>query len=376
MGLLKAVWQSGLHRVQTGWLRLRKSWLAVTQCALGAALAYFVAHSLFGHPQPFFAPTAAMVSIEFSSRVRRSVELMIGVSIGVGIGGMFISGVGPGPWQLALVVAVAMVIAIMLDGGTLVPMQAAGSAVLVATLLPPQSAVAGQRMVDAVIGGLVGVFVVAVIPANPVRRSRRQAADIVGVMASALTQCANGLHEQDSEQIRRALESARQTQPQLDALRTSLAGGREVVRVSPLYWRDRARLQTLRAAADPLDNAVRNTRVLLRRALTLVRDDEILDPRLVDEVERLGAVSYLMHRYLLADVGEQPDVVVVTRELRWVAKAATKDLVSNAGVSANAVFAQIRSIIVDLMQMCGVQRVSALALLPPTVPHPYVDPVD
>ena len=39
-------------------------------------------------------------------------------------------------------------------------------------------------------------------------------------------------------------------------------------------------------------------------------------------------------------------------------------------------FGQLRSIVVDAMQVCGVQRLSAIALLPPTVEHPYVAPED
>jgi hypothetical protein len=40
------------------------------------------------------------------------------------------------------------------------------------------------------------------------------------------------------------------------------------------------------------------------------------------------------------------------------------------------VFAQLRSIVVDLMQVCGIKRLSAIALLPPTVQNPYVAPQD
>ncbi|MQY31018.1 FUSC family protein [Nocardia aurantia] len=375
---LDAVRDTSRQRLNNGWLRLRRSALPILQCAVGAALSWFIAHRVIGHPQPFFAPTAAVVSIgvSFGARLRRSVELVAGVTVGIGIGDFFISRVGTGPWQIALVVAVAMSIAIFLDGGAIIPMQAAGSAVLVATLMPPHTGGSALRMIDALIGGLVGVVVVAVIPLHPVRRARRQAADILGVMSAALIRCADGLHEQDPEKIRAALDSVRGTQPQIDSLRSILEGGRELSRVSPLYWNARSRLDALRATADPLDNAVRNTRVLLRRALSLVLDDEILNPRLVDEVEQLGAATDVVRRYMLVGPREQPDAAETTRILRRVAKGATKDLIEDAGLSAHVVFAQVRSVVVDLMQVCGVRRLSALALLPPTVTRPYVDPVD
>lgn len=373
-----AVRESGTKRLRSGWGRLRKSALPILQCAVGAAIAWYVAHRIVGHPAPYFAPMAAVISIgvAFGARIRRSVELVVGVSVGIGIGDLFISRVGTGPWQIALVVAVAMGSAIFLDGGAVIPMQAASSAVLVATLYPPHSAGAYLRVTDSLVGGLVGIAVVAIFPLHPVRRARAQAADILGVMARALTDCADGLHEQDSEKIRLALESARGTQSQIDALRNVVEGGREVSRISPLYWNARPRLDLIRTAVDPLDNAVRNTRVLLRRALTLVRDDEILDPRTVEEVEDLGRAVEVVRQYMLADPGRQPDAAEATRVLRRVAKGATVDLVAGAGLSAHVVLAQLRSIVVDLMQVCGVKRLSAMALLPPTVERPYVEPED
>lgn len=367
-----------LQRLRSASARLRLSALPIVQCALGAALAWFVAHNIIGHVQPFFAPTAAVVSIgiSFGARIKRALELVVGVAVGIGIGDLFISGVGSGAWQIALVVAVAMALAVFLDGGSVITMQAAGSAVLVATLMPPSAGGSVSRMIDALVGGLVGVIVVAAIPLHPVRRAREHAADILAVMGKALSDCADGLLEQDPDKIRDALAQARDTQPKIDSLRSSLEGGREISRISPLYWNSRARLERVRATADPLDNAIRNTRVLLRRSLTLVRDDEILDPRLIDEVERLAQSVEVVRKMMLADPGEQPDQAEAARVLRSVAKAARPELVEGAGLSAHVVFAQVRSIVVDLMQVCGMNRISAIALLPPTVPNPYVRPED
>ncbi|MBH0778119.1 FUSC family protein [Nocardia bovistercoris] len=358
--------------------RLRLSALPIVQCALGAALAWFVAHDIIGHALPFFAPTAAVVSIgiSFGARLKRSVELVVGVAVGIGIGDLFISRAGTGVWQIALVVAVAMALAVFLDGGSIITMQAAGSAVLVATLMPPSAGGSLSRMIDALVGGLVGVVMVAAIPLHPVRRARDHAAQVLAVLGDGLSRCADGLLEQDPDKIRAALAAARATQPQIDSLRSTLEGGREISRISPLYWNSRARLERIRATADPLDNAVRNARVLLRRSLTLVNDDEILDPRLIDEVDGLARAVRVVRAMMLADPGEQPDRAEAARALRTVAKGARPELVAGAGLSAHVVFAQLRSIVVDLMQVCGMQRISAIALLPPTVPNPYVRPQD
>jgi hypothetical protein len=105
-----------------------------------------------------------------------------------------------------------------------------------------------------------------------------------------------------------------------------------------------------------------------------VRDDEILDPRLVDEVEKLAQAMEVLRRMVLADPGEQPDAAEAARVLRSVASGAKAELITNSGLSATVVLAQIRSIIVDLLQVAGLKRISALATLPPTVEKPSVEP--
>ncbi|MDJ0106768.1 aromatic acid exporter family protein, partial [Rhodococcus erythropolis] len=44
------------------------------------------------------------------------------------------------------------------------------------------------------------------------------------------------------------------------------------------------------------------------------------------------------------------------------------------GLSSTVVFAQIRSLVVDLLQVAGMKRISSIATLPPTVPHPAYEP--
>lgn len=366
----------GRERFAASSRRLRMSGLPILQCALAAGIAWWVATEIVGHPTPFFAPIAAVVSLGVSlgARMRRSAELVVGVTVGIGVGDAIIALIGTGPWQIALVVALAMSTAVFLDGGPIIAMQAGSSAVLVATLLPPGDSEGYNRMVDALVGGLVGLAVVAIVPTHPVRRARKDAGAVIATAGSVLQLVADGLMANDPAPIETALKQARATQPDIDAMRTDLRGGREISRISPLYWNSRQRLAQLAATADPLDNAVRNIRVLARRSLSLVRDDEILDPRLVDLVERLAQSTDVVRQMMLADPGEQPDRAEAARVLRHVAFAAKADLMDDAGLSATVVFAQIRSIVVDLLQVAGLSRISALATLPPTVEHPAVTP--
>lgn len=356
--------------------RLRVSALPILQCAAGAGLAWWVATTIVGHTAPFFAPIAAVVSLGLSlgARMRRSVELVAGVVIGVGIGDLLIAVIGRGVWQISLVVLLAMSAAVLLNSGPIFSMQAGNSAVLVATLLPPGGQGGLDRMVDALVGGLVGVLIVALMPTHPIGRARRYAGQVLGTAAETLQLVADGLMENDEKPIVAALRKARATQDDIDTMRTHLLGGKEIIRISPLYWSTRRRLEQLEATADPIDNAMRNIRVLARRSLTLVRDDEILDPRLVDQVEKLSHAVEILRQMVMADPGKQPDQAEAARVLRSVASGMKPSMVENSGLSATVVFAQIRSLIVDLMQVAGVSRISSIATLPPTVEHPAYPP--
>jgi uncharacterized membrane protein YgaE (UPF0421/DUF939 family) len=356
--------------------RLQTSALPIIQCALAAGLAWWVATTVIGHHAPFFAPIAAVVSLGLSlgARLRRSFELVAGVTVGIGIGDLIISGIGSGPWQISLVVVLAMSVAVLLNSGPIFSMQAGNSAVLVATLIPPGGSGGPDRMIDALVGGLVGIAVVAIIPTHPVRRARKDAASILGTASEVLQLVADGLVANDPDPIVKALQKARATQGAIDGLRSNLLGGREISRISPLYWNSRPRLERLMATADPIDNAMRNIRVLARRSLTLVRDDEILDPRLVAQVERLSKAVEVLEDMILAEPGEQPDQAEAARVLRSVAKELKPAIVENAGLSSTVVFAQIRSLVVDLLQVAGMKRISSIATLPPTVPHPAYEP--
>jgi len=367
---------AGRARAAANVRRLRASALPILQCGLAAGLAWWFATEVVGHTRPFFAPIAAVVSLGLSlgARMRRSVELVCGVTVGIGIGDLLIALIGTGAWQITLVVTLAMGTAVLIGSGPIFSMQAGTSAVLVATLLPPGDAAGFERMVDALVGGLVGIAVVAVVPTHPVRRARRDAAGILATAGEVLQLVADGLIANDPKPIEKALRKARATQSAIDSLRSNLSGGKEISRISPLYWGTRARLARLTATADPIDNAMRNIRVLARRSLSLVRDDEILDPRLVDEIEKLSHALDVLRRMILAEPGEQPDQAEAARVLRSAASGMKPDLVEGAGISATVVFAQIRSLIVDLLRVAGLERISAIATLPPTVPKPAYRP--
>lgn len=83
--------------------RLRPTAWPIVQTSVAAGLSWYIAHTLLKHPQPFFAPIAAMVCLSASSVLRgqRAVQMMLGgrtASVSVlAFKGRWAA--GPSPWR-------------------------------------------------------------------------------------------------------------------------------------------------------------------------------------------------------------------------------------------------------------------------------------
>lgn len=333
------------------------------QCAVAAGLAWALAHYVVGHPQPFFAPIAAVISLGVSlgQRLRRALELVVGVSIGIGVGDVLISVIGSGPWQIALVVALAMSTAVLLDSGGLIVLQAASSSVLVATLLPPESVGGLSRMVDAGVGGLVGFVVAALIPANPLTVAHRHGRVVLGALADALRGMADAVARREPERASDVLAAARKSQRLVEEFREGLIAGREIARIAPLRWRRRGELERYESAAVPIDRALRNARVLARRAFSALRDGEDVPHPLPELLRQLADAVELLRDELAA--GRDP--LGARDAARAVARKTTVELIGEGHFSMDVVVLQVRSITVDLLQATGLSRNESITALPP-----------
>lgn len=340
--------------------RLRTSALPIVQCGVAAGAAWLVAHDLVGHERPFFAPIAAVISlgVSLANRLQRTVELVLGVSLGVLVGDLIVSAIGSGWWQITLVVGLAVAAAVFANGGTLLVNQAGASAVLVATLLPPGQAGGLDRCVDALIGGVVGMAVASVIPSDPVAPARRTSRALLDELAAVLRGVADALRTRDAEAALAALERARRSQPLIDSLRGALHGGHEVTTVSPMHRRRRRVLARYAELAERADYAMRNTRVVARRAYASLLDNE---PPVPDLPDVLGELACAVDR-LTAELVREGDLVRARAAIVDVvvhAKVMSDDAAGQLGTSEQVLVAQIRSIVLDLLQATGLSREEA-----------------
>ncbi|MFK5691040.1 aromatic acid exporter family protein [Ornithinimicrobium sp. LYQ92] len=345
-------------------LRLRaRAWL-ILQAATGATIAWFLAHDVLGHPLPFFAPITAMVclGLTYEDRLRRIVELTIGVAIGVAIGDLFVNSFGTGLWQILAVCVVAMSLAVLAGAGQLLMMQAGIQGVIITTLVAGDGE-ALSRWLDAAVGGGVAMVIAMLAPLrSTTRRPRERVVELVGHLAEMLTDTAQSLRNRDAGRAVRALETARGLSTELDVLRASTAEAVAAARVAPLLsGASRAEVREIQTLLPPLDLAIRNVRVLARRAEAAVSADEFVPDTYIDMVEALAEASATIQEHLAdrTPLGPaQEDLVHLARQSTWSH--------SRAELSAEVMRAQVRSTVVDLLVLSGMTLTEARQRVPST----------
>ena len=337
--------------------RVREGGWSVLQCAVGAGLAWLLASSLLGHERPFFACVAAVVclGVRAAQRLRRVLELAVGVTVGVAIGEALVGVIGTGAWQVALVVGLALVVALALDGGTLVTAQAGLQAVFVVALpRVPGGDIA--RWQDAMVGGVTALLVAALLPADPWRVARRTGTALLQELATVLRETARAVRTDDAAGAAFALSRARATQARLDGWAEALRTGHEITQLTPLrrdagMWQEQSRL------ASAVDRATRNLRVLVRRVLFALGNGDELPPGLPDVLEQLAAAL---------DLVAAGDLDAACSAVTDLAGRLHPDELGGHGLSASVVVGQLRSAVVDLLEGLGAEPAAARAALPRT----------
>jgi uncharacterized membrane protein YgaE (UPF0421/DUF939 family) len=344
-----------------GWSRVRGGFPLALQAGLAAGLAWFIAHDVIGRPSPFFAPIAAVITLASSvgQRARRTIELVVGVAIGIGIGDAIILLIGSGPWQIGLVVVLAIVVAAAVGGGTPLVVQSASSAVLVATLTS-STGLPYTRFLDALVGGAVGLTVMTVLlPLNPLTVVRRSADPALEAFTEGLHAIADGLSGRDADAVKAALDRLRSAEANFAAFDQAAAAASENVAFAPARWRARGALSQYVEGADQLTYALRNVRVLARRVMTALQDDEPVPECLPTSVRLLGdAVELLREEWAR---GVEP---IATRE-RALRAAAESGRAYDEGVgfSGGVVVAQVRTTVSDLLRATGIEYAEAPRLV-------------
>ena len=358
---LERLWDRSRTSARARLRRLQsKSW-QIGQCAVAAGVAWFVAADLLGHTTPFFAPVAAVVALgtSYGQRLRRVAEVTIGVAVGVFLADLLVVWLGSGAWQIGLIVALSMTAAFLLDGGQLFVTQAAVQSIVIAGLV----AAPGQaftRWTDAVVGGLVALVAATVVPAAPLRRPREQAAVVARKIAALLRAAGGVMTEGESDQALDLLADARGTDSLIRELQDAADEGLSVVDSSPFRVRHRDDLRKMADLVEPLDRALRSTRVLVRQTAVAAYH------------RRPVPKSYALLAFDLADATDAVAEELAANRLAAEARPALLAVADATGrversevLAAEAILAQLRSVVVDLLMVSGLDQLESTDSLPP-----------
>src|SRR3954447_10915786 len=337
-----------------------KRW-QVAQCAIAAGVAWWVASDVFHHTSPFFAPVAAVVSLgtSYGQRLRRVLEVTIGVALGVFGADLIVRLLGTEAWVIVLVVGLAMSTALLLDNGQVFLIQAAVQSIVI-TALKPGPGQAFTRWTDALVGGGVALVAATVVPAAPLRRPREQAAKVLRKVRDLLQCASEVMVDGDVDRALALLADARGTDPLIRELQDAADEGLDVVASSPFRVRHGPGLRKMADLVEPLDRALRSTRVLVRAvAVAAYRRHPAphIYPLLVAE---LGAAVEVVATEL-----DEDRMAVAARPALIAVGLATGDVERSDDLAAEVVLAQVRAVVADLLLMTGMDPFEATDTLPP-----------
>ena len=348
------------RRLGVAFGRLRGGAWPIVQTAVAATVAWFIAATVLGHEQPFFAAIAAVVSlgVAVGQEGRRAAELVFGVACGLAVADLIALAIGTGPLQIGAVVALAMAAAILLGGGSLLITEAGVSALLAVTLEPSTQGLSPDRFFDALVGSGVALAISALFPNDPRRMVEQAAYPIFDELIVMLGETTAALHTDDLKLAEQALGKARELDARVGALKEALAAGYGTARLSPPRRRYLGYLAHYASVADQLDLAVRNTRVLARAAVSMLQDDkhapEVLSEALLDLARAVDTLGIYLQRSDHLD----------TRHFALkAAEEATAALKERNDLETSVLVGQVRSTAMDLLRASGMDPNDSLHAL-------------
>jgi len=328
----------------------------ILQTSVAASAAWLIATEVVAHDEPFFAPISAVVTLGLTvgERRRRAVELAIGVAVGIAIADLLVAAIGTGTWQIGVVCGLAMLAATLVGGGPLLASQAGASAVLVATLQPPEG-FDFDRAIDALIGSGTALAVGSLLlPVDPVQLVREGLGPVLDRLAAALHGIADALDHREAREAERALTAVDRVDALYDHLSGTLAAGGDAARISLGRRVTLNRLERYIAAVGEVGLAIENVRALARGAVRAIALEDSIPPEVTAAIRELATASRELGS-LLEEGNTEPSREAALRAVRL----ANAVLAETTNLSALHIVGQVRLVAVDLLRAGGMPRAEA-----------------
>jgi fusaric acid resistance family protein len=321
------------------------------QGTAAAVTAWVLAKYVLDHPDPIFAPIAALVALNtaLGERGLNALRLLQGVFLGIIVGEATLAILDGGYGSMALAILVATAAARALGGTRIVIAQAAVGAILTVGRADPEVGV--ERLTDALVGaGVAIVFSQLLFSPEPVALLRRGERAVLENIAAGLTLTASALEHDDDQLAERAIERLRDLPDEVTELRRL---GRATFGVARrTVWRSqRTVVVRENENADQLD-LVGGSCLFLARLAPSLRPPE---RRVVaHSVRALADVVTSLATHL-------GDVEVRQRAADRALDVATSVRADNPGRELALVIAAVRALATDLIVFAGVDLDDAVA---------------
>jgi hypothetical protein len=343
---LRGAWTRATRRVaDDAWPLLQGTAAAVS--------AWVLAKYLLDHPEPIFAPIAALVALNtvLGERGLNALRLLQGVILGILVGEATLAILGGSYGSMALAILVATTVARALGGTRVTVAQAAIGAII--TVGRADAEVGVERLTDALIGtGVAIVFSQLLFSPQPMALLRHAERVVLEKLATGLAMTAGALEQDNDELAEAGIDELRDLPEEVTELRRLRRATSRFARRT--VWRSqRAVVVRENENADQLDFLGGSCLLLARVA-----------PSLASEERREVAPSVRVLADLLASLaGHLGDIETrqraADRALEVATSIRTDDLEGDSTLSL-AVMA-VRTVATDLIVFAGVDLGDAVA---------------
>ncbi|WP_345802357.1 FUSC family protein [Microbacterium sp. AZCO] len=228
--------------------------LQVAKSAVATAAAWLIAGFLFHGVPPVFAAIAALLVVQpsLNQSLTRAIERSVGVIAGVLIASALSLLLGSATWVILVTTFVSLLLAWALRMTPGTANQVAISAILVLALGTATPSYAFDRVLETLIGALIGIVVnVAIVPPVAVAPAHRAVDELGDALADALDRLADALTTpQSAAELAQLLDDARAVRPELEAAEAAIAAGAESLTLNPRGRRHRDELDALEALLE------------------------------------------------------------------------------------------------------------------------------
>lgn len=274
----------------------RGPFLQVAKTAVAMIAAWIAAGLLVPGPPPIFAAIAAVLVVQpsinqsFTRAVERSVGVIVGVVIASALGILL----GSPTWVILLAGGVSLLVAWSLRMSPGATNQVAISAVLVLALGTATPNYAVDRVLETVIGAIIGIVVNTVLVPPVLVSPAREKLDVLGrELAAALERLADALETpQTRESLEGLLLEARLLRPVRDAAADAIRDGADSLSLNPRSSRHRADLAEMQARLDRFTPVVTQTIGMTRAIYDGYTSSIVDDPSVRAIAEQLHRAAH------------------------------------------------------------------------------------